>query len=217
MTSPGSHRARPHSRGTVSLWSHLLQNDLTSQGPSPAETFLPPPGPVDKNGTSMRILLHDTQANFEKFTQNVNKLLASSEGARKELMVVKSQFEREHDDLSNEIANLGKCYASLSKLTNSQCRTVNRSQTEVTKRIGQLEQSTALLISSNRELTTQCKSTDSRIDALQMVRVFLPASIHAPDTPQLHQNHVQNLASQFCNLDTRLDSLQQVFSVSSFV
>jgi hypothetical protein len=41
-----------------------------------------PIAPVDKTGTSVRLLLHDNQATLEKFSEKVDKLLKGLEDSR---------------------------------------------------------------------------------------------------------------------------------------
>src|ERR1700722_17501136 len=70
-----AHNAQNLSASTV-LWAHL-RKDMVSAPNSSAESSLTmhtPITPIDKNGTSMRILLHDTSHNLEKFSDRVDKL-----------------------------------------------------------------------------------------------------------------------------------------------
>lgn len=84
------------------LWAHLLNKDSTVSGPGlkmglasvgPAVT-----APADKTGTSVRILLHDTQATIEKFSERIDKLVSEAEDSRQKLLArneeVSDEMER---------------------------------------------------------------------------------------------------------------------------
>ena len=75
--------------------------------------IVPPMGPLDKNATSMRILLHDTQANFEKFTSHVGKLLESIQETKNELKTMHSCFQHDRENLMGDIVDLGKTNSCL--------------------------------------------------------------------------------------------------------
>jgi len=63
--------------------------------------------PLDKNATSMRVLLHDTQANFEMFTVQVGKLFETIHEAKNELKTMQSLFQRDRETLTGDIVDLG--------------------------------------------------------------------------------------------------------------
>ena len=72
------------------LWAHLLNKDTAASG-SGLKTGLTSLGlaaaaPVDKAGTSVRILLHDVQATIEKFSEKVDKLVSEAEDSRHKLL-----------------------------------------------------------------------------------------------------------------------------------
>lgn len=72
------------------LWAHLLNKDSTPSG-SGLKTGLGSVGltasaPADKTGTSVRILLHDTQATIEKFSERIDKLVSEAEDSRQKLL-----------------------------------------------------------------------------------------------------------------------------------
>lgn len=69
----------------------------------------PPAKPLDKNATSMRILLHDTQAHFEKFTVHAEKLLKGVQESKHEIKSVQGLFERNRESLIGDIIDLGMC------------------------------------------------------------------------------------------------------------
>lgn len=56
----------------------------------------------------MRILLHDTQANFEKFSNRVDKLTSSIDDAKNEIVLVQRLFEEDREKLSAEHVTLSK-------------------------------------------------------------------------------------------------------------
>lgn len=89
------------------LWAHLLRKD-TLAPPQNTAIPLPPMAPVDKTGTSIRILLHDTQANFETFSARMDKMAEGVDKAKSEIVTVKTLFQVEHETLSNEVYDLGE-------------------------------------------------------------------------------------------------------------
>jgi len=64
----------------------------------------------------MRILLHDTQSNFEKFSARVDKLYAGVAEAKEEIMMVKTLFQGEHEILNGEMVDLGELFIYYSML-----------------------------------------------------------------------------------------------------
>ncbi|KAF9785306.1 hypothetical protein BJ322DRAFT_1006148, partial [Thelephora terrestris] len=75
---------------TSTLWAHLLNKDTTASGLGlkPGLAAVEPTGsaPADKAGSSVRILLHDTQATIEKFSERVEKLVSDAEDSRQKLL-----------------------------------------------------------------------------------------------------------------------------------
>jgi len=101
--------ARPPTASTT-MWTHLLRSN-TNQVPKSLKDMpiiAPPMVPLDKNASSMRILLHDTQANFEKFTTHVGTLFESIQETKNELKTTYSLFERDRETLMGDIIDLGK-------------------------------------------------------------------------------------------------------------
>ncbi|KIY62718.1 hypothetical protein CYLTODRAFT_316738, partial [Cylindrobasidium torrendii FP15055 ss-10] len=129
------------------LWAHLQQKDA-SLGTGIA---LPPMAPVDKTSTSMRILLHDTQAHFETFSDRVEKLTTTLEDTQKDIPLTKNLFEKEHENLSNEVYGLA-----------------NRCQMEIVKAVGQPLQAPAAG-AMHQEMQLRLESIDRRIDSMQLV------------------------------------------------
>jgi hypothetical protein len=81
---PSSTMSTP-STSTVSsaLWAHLLRKDKPTVLHSPASI---PIAPVDKTGTSMRLLLHDTQSTLEKFSEKIDNLIKGVEDTRSQAL-----------------------------------------------------------------------------------------------------------------------------------
>jgi hypothetical protein len=67
----------------------------------------PPMAPLDKNATSMRVLLHDTQVNFEKFSIHTGKLFETIQETKNELQTLQSLFQHDRETLTGEILDLG--------------------------------------------------------------------------------------------------------------
>ena len=85
------------------LWAHLLNKDATASGPGLntglASLGLAASAPTDKTGTSVRILLHDTQATIEKFAERVDRLLFEAEDSRQKLLA-------RNEEVNNEVERL---------------------------------------------------------------------------------------------------------------
>ena len=92
---------------STALWGHLLRKDLNIQPPSVVAS--PPVTPLDKTGTSMRLLLHDTQANFEKFSSKVDNLITGVQATKLEVDAMKKLWDVENDKMQTEISDLGEC------------------------------------------------------------------------------------------------------------
>jgi hypothetical protein len=91
------------------LWAHILEPKTRlptklSEMPS----VIPPPAPLDKNATSMRILLHDTQANLEKFGEHVQRLVEGVKETKHEIKTTSTLFERDRETLVGDITDLGE-------------------------------------------------------------------------------------------------------------
>jgi hypothetical protein len=97
------------SSASASLWAHLLK-DGRSDGVPPT---LPTLGPQDKNATTMRVLLHDTQMNLERFSGHVETLITEVKETAQEMRTTSSLFEKEHDKLTGDMIDLGsRIYAT---------------------------------------------------------------------------------------------------------
>ncbi|CAL1715561.1 unnamed protein product [Somion occarium] len=72
--------------------------------------------PVDKTGTSARILLHDTQANLEKFTGRLESLTKGLEESKRQICATSELFERGHEHVTEEMVSIvNRCQAELQK------------------------------------------------------------------------------------------------------
>ncbi|KAJ7639078.1 hypothetical protein FB45DRAFT_741254, partial [Roridomyces roridus] len=140
------------------LWGQLLRKH-TLAVPS-TESPLPPTAPLDRNGTSMRILLHDTQANFEKFSTKVDTLTSGIDDTKRELLIVRDLFQKEHESLTMDFVDL-----------------VNRSQTQVQKSVGEPAQATALE-SFRKDVEIRLEGLTKRLDDMQSVSELPSLSIH---------------------------------------
>lgn len=95
---------------STAVWKHLLRTTTTTEAPKSLKDIpiiAPPMAPLDKNATSMRVLLHDTQANFEKFTTQVEKLFETIQETKNELKTIHSLFQRDRETLTGDIVDLG--------------------------------------------------------------------------------------------------------------
>ena len=103
-----SSRKPQRSAASTALWAHLLRKDIPaiSQNSSSTPTNLPI-APLDKAGTSMRILLHDTQANLEKFSERVDKLASGVSETKTEMVTMQKLFQEDHEQLVGQIVDLG--------------------------------------------------------------------------------------------------------------
>ncbi|KIY53017.1 hypothetical protein FISHEDRAFT_9335, partial [Fistulina hepatica ATCC 64428] len=59
--------------------------------------------PLDRTGTSVRILLHDTQANLEKFSARVDAMMNGVQSTKNEIVGVGTLFQAEREMLSSNL------------------------------------------------------------------------------------------------------------------
>ena len=109
------HRLKTRPTSSAVLWGHLLASSDVSKTASQSgrhETRSSAPistiAPVDKTGTSLRILLHDTQANLEKFSERVGKLTGDIDESKREIGTVKTLLQQDHEKTVEEIVDLGE-------------------------------------------------------------------------------------------------------------
>ncbi|KAF8972669.1 hypothetical protein BDZ97DRAFT_1913159 [Flammula alnicola] len=140
---------RPPTASTP-LWTHLLRpNAQTPTSLAEMPVIAPPLAPLDKNATSMRILLHDTQANFENFALHVGKLLDGIKETKHEIKTTNTLFERDRETLMGDIIDL-----------------VNRSQKEIQKAMGSPAQDDSVE-SFVKDVNHRLNGLDQRLDAIQ--------------------------------------------------
>lgn len=95
----------PPRQPSMELWAHLFGKDKLPALPS-SEIIPPPIAPLDKTGTSARMLLYDTQGTLEKFSVKTDKLFSSLEETKREINTVNVMFQREHETLRNDVVDL---------------------------------------------------------------------------------------------------------------
>lgn len=93
---------------TEALWALLLQKDKAALPPKNQGLPQVPTGPVDRNATSTRILLYDTQARLEQFSSRADSVLKGIQDANHQLKQVGTLFEKDRDTLTNDMIDLGK-------------------------------------------------------------------------------------------------------------
>ena len=108
----------PPRQPSMAIWSHLFGKDKLPAPPNSDVQVVPPLlGPMDKNGTSTRMLLHDTQAHLERFTVSTDKLLSGVEETKRQITTANDLFQRERETLRDDLVDLGGF------LTGSKCLT----------------------------------------------------------------------------------------------
>ncbi|KAJ8473964.1 hypothetical protein ONZ45_g16108 [Pleurotus djamor] len=140
---------------STALWAHLLRKDTPSSTPGASyDAHNPPIAPLDRTGTSMRMLLHDTQANFETFSSRIDTVASTIEATKHEIVTVKSLFDEQSEKLSMEMVDL-----------------VNRSQREIQKSLSSPAQANDLeTIRKDISFTgEQIRSLDKRLDAIHLL------------------------------------------------
>ena len=93
------------------LWGQLVRKTaLTRDNAASPSVAAPvaPTAPLDKTGTSMRVLLHDTQSNFERFTTRVDSLATGIEDARREIVAVKDLFAGAQETTVGDVVEVGE-------------------------------------------------------------------------------------------------------------
>lgn len=106
-TTAGSSTPSPPPPSTAStLWARLLDY----RDPSKANIAQPPLHaqltPQDKVGTSTRILLHDTHARLEKFSEHANSMFSGIEASRREMVRVREEVESAREKELDTLAQL---------------------------------------------------------------------------------------------------------------
>lgn len=97
----------PPRQPSMTLWAHLFGKDKLPAPPN-SEIIPPPIAPLDKTGTSARMLLYDTQGTLEKFSVKTDKLFSSLEETKREITAVNVLFQRERETLRDDVVDLGE-------------------------------------------------------------------------------------------------------------
>jgi hypothetical protein len=105
-SSPPSPLPLPSTAST--LWARILDhrgsttdNTITAQLPSHAQVT-----PQDKTGTSTRMLLHDTHARLEEFSERANLVFSEIEASKREIVHVREGVESARERELDTIAQL---------------------------------------------------------------------------------------------------------------
>lgn len=105
-STPSSPLPLPSTAST--LWARVIEprgsstgNAITAQLP-PCAQFTP----QDKTGTSTRMLLHDTHARLEKFSERANLVFSEIEASKREMVRVREDFENARERELDTIAQL---------------------------------------------------------------------------------------------------------------
>lgn len=150
---------------TNTLWAHLLRKDTSVSQPSQAS--VPALSAHEKTSTSVRILLHDTQANVEKFSERVGQLIANVVDTKQELLDVKKAVKNEQERFSTEVYDLGKLCQLAWDRRLTICA-VNRSQREIQRSLGNPAQASSVEQLS-KDTSLRLDGLDKRLDALHLV------------------------------------------------
>ncbi|KAF7794400.1 hypothetical protein EIP86_005534 [Pleurotus ostreatoroseus] len=190
-------RQRPFGRSTsaTALWGHILQKNLPApllpQKPVEIPTN-PPLAPNDKLGTSVRMLLHDTQATLEKFSERVEKLTSGVDKAQQDIRTVQKLFEHEHENAMEGTVDL-----------------VNRCQLEIQKSLGtpaqahEVEELRKSFVSVDRRL----EALDKRFDVLHLLNQTQSQALQAVQEQQVQlMSSIAPILSLLQSIPIRIDS-----------
>ncbi|KAI6042060.1 hypothetical protein EDC04DRAFT_2564739 [Pisolithus marmoratus] len=142
------------------LWAHILQKDAIVQESIPP--IMPPLTPQDKTGTSMRMLIHDTQSTLEKFSERLDTLMTRVDDCRNQVINANKLLDHERDKVLTEMADMS-------------CR----SQNELKSHMGTPAQAHALELTHASQVSTEnsIRALEKRIDALQTVSPTVTSDI----------------------------------------
>ena len=99
------------------IWAELLRKPVpsppeTAHVPSSVLQSRPPLTPQDKAGTSAKILLYDTYARLETFSERQDTLLKEVIEAKREMVNAREDMRAEQEKHREEVVQLGQCYRS---------------------------------------------------------------------------------------------------------
>ncbi|KAG9309540.1 hypothetical protein JVU11DRAFT_10516 [Chiua virens] len=156
--------------------------------------------PQDKTGTSMRMLIHDTQANLETFSTRLDGLLQRVDECRAQVVNASKLLDVERDRVLTEILAVS-----------------NRCQSELKAHVGTPAQASALDLVRVSQVATEhaVQALEKRIDALQ---TLLQTHAHAMQSIQDQQNTligtmlplvplIQNVPPQMDQIKTALSDM----------
>lgn len=92
------------------LWTHLLHQHAPSRTTATQIPAYAQLTPQDKASTSTRILLHDTHARLEKFSERANTIFSEVEASRREMVRVREEVEGTREKEFEAIVQLGAFY-----------------------------------------------------------------------------------------------------------
>ncbi|KAI6101332.1 hypothetical protein F5141DRAFT_1138562 [Pisolithus sp. B1] len=161
------------------LWAHILPKVAIFQD----STLNPPMTPQDKTGTSMRMLVHDTQSTLERFSERLDVLMTRVDDCRSQVINANKLLDHERDKVLTEMADIS-------------CR----SQNELKSHMGTPAQAHALELTHSSQVSTEnsVRALEKRIDALQTVSPTATSAIsvcESSTSQQLVQSHTGAFAS----------------------
>ncbi|KAI6013958.1 hypothetical protein BKA83DRAFT_4352144 [Pisolithus microcarpus] len=134
------------------LWAHILPKMAVLQDSTPPVN--PPLTPQDKTGTSMRMLIYDTQTTLEKFSERLDVLMTRVDDCRGQVINANKLLDHERDKVLTEMVDIS-------------CQ----SQNELKSHMGTPAQAHALELTHASQMSTEnsIRALEKRIDALQTV------------------------------------------------
>lgn len=103
-------RDQDHFPPSFGLWGYLSHRvGVTSPNAPPsgnAKSAISAIAPLDKAGASTRILLHDTQAHLEKFSERATQLATGVADAKRELVTVQKLYQEDHEQIVERMIGL---------------------------------------------------------------------------------------------------------------
>ncbi|KAI9510292.1 hypothetical protein F5148DRAFT_1147636 [Russula earlei] len=149
------------------LWAHLLYHRGPSKANATERLNHNQLTPQDRAGTSTRILLHDTHARLEKFSECANSIFSEVEASRREIVRVREEVENAREKELETIAQL-----RMSSFERIYACYLNRCQSSLQKTIGEPAQARetaamqACLAVTTERLRTLEEKINSKVDAV---------------------------------------------------